>query len=543
MSVHEIFEMLTEMVRRGPDNVVAYGLGAFTVMVVFVSIHWLAKRPLRLRNERLQEENYLLQGDKATADYRLRALASDCEKLRAREQFLAGEVDELRQTQARLEVGIQIAQEEVKLLRDEQKTCFRENTELREARARLEAKLENACEERDALRKVRETLAVENDDLRQCNAKIEAALSNAQTEKEDLDDRLTAVAHERNAARENETELVRQVAELSEQVQRLADFDGRVWERPPTAVVPEFRPLVRRQVPIIALANLKGGVGKTTLTANLGAILAKQNHRVLLLDLDYQGSLTSLCLDGAEIHEIRRRRLFVDRLLGSRSPQFELFEQCSHRIEQLPDARLIAADEPLADEENRLMAQWLLEPDEHDVRFVLRSYLHSEAVRREYDYVLIDCPPRLTTACVGAIAAADFLLIPVLLDRTSTEAVPRQLRSLRKLKRAICPRLAVLGLVANRTHPRAQLISRESQVWESLAEPCEDCWGEPVYRFSSVIRQNAAFAEAARANSFAALYREMQPSFLDFANELRARIAEHEREGSPAVSPQPQAAP
>jgi len=543
VSVHEIFEMLTEMVRRGPDNVVAYGLGAFTVMVVFVSIHWLAKRPLRLRNERLQEENYLLQGDKATADYRLRALASDCEKLRAREQFLAGEVDELRQTQARLEVGIQIAQEEVKLLRDEQKTCFRENTELREARARLEAKLENACEERDALRKVRETLAVENDDLRQCNAKIEAALSNAQTEKEDLDDRLTAVAHERNAARENETELVRQVAELSEQVQRLADFDGRVWERPPTAVVPEFRPLERRQVPIIALANLKGGVGKTTLTANLGAILAKQNHRVLLLDLDYQGSLTSLCLDGAEIHEIRRRRLFVDRLLGSRSPQFELFEQCSHRIEQLPDARLIAADEPLADEENRLMAQWLLEPDEHDVRFVLRSYLHSEAVRREYDYVLIDCPPRLTTACVGAIAAADFLLIPVLLDRTSTEAVPRQLRSLRKLKRAICPRLAVLGLVANRTHPRAQLISRESQVWESLAEPCEDCWGEPVYRFSSVIRQNAAFAEAARANSFAALYREMQPSFLDFANELRARIAEHEREGSPAVSPQPQAAP
>jgi chromosome partitioning protein len=541
VGVPEVYEMLAELVRRGPGHVVTYGLGILTVALILLSIHWLAKRTLSRRVERLRDENDQLHGEKAAIEFKFQAARVENEKLLSDWQTLAEEADDLRQDKARLEVRLECAQEDNRELRSARHSSTRENVELREARARLEAQLESASEERKSLYREREALTAESGQLHQLNARLEAVLESTQRQGKHLRETLEALSDELEAYKVNEGDLTRQVSELSEQVQRLADFDGRVWERPPTVMVPEFRPLSKRQVPVIAIANLKGGVGKTTLTANLGAVLAQRNQRVLLVDLDYRGSLTSLCLTPAEIREIRRRRQFVDRLFQEHKVEPELLTQCSQRISQLSGLRLLAADEPLADVENRVMAQWLLNPNDQDARFLLRSYLHSEAVRYEYDCVLIDCPPRLTTACINAVAAADFLLMPVLLDRTSAEAVPRQLWSLRKLKRVMGSDLAVLGLVANRTHPRQQLISRESDVWESLAGPCEDRWGQPVYQFSTVIRQHAAFAEAARADGFAALYRDLQPMFFDFIEEIQTRIAEIERQGSSAVPPESQA--
>ncbi len=76
-------------------------------------------------------------------------------------------------------------------------------------------------------------------------------------------------------------------------------------------------------MPVIAVMNLKGGVGKTTLTANLGAMFSR-SKRVLLVDLDYQGSLTSMCLSPEPIEELRCRREFVHRLIENLEPQPEL---------------------------------------------------------------------------------------------------------------------------------------------------------------------------------------------------------------------------
>jgi cellulose biosynthesis protein BcsQ len=163
------------------------------------------------------------------------------------------------------------------------------------------------------------------------------------------------------------------------------------------------------------------------------------------------------------------------------------------------------------------------------VRHVLRSYLHTPTVWLDYDYVLLDCPPRLTTACINAFAAADFVLIPVIPDQTSAEAVPRQLRALKNLQGVLCPQLDVLGLVANRTSPREQLVQRERAIWDSLRPRCEDPWGKDIYAFRTLIRQKGAFGEAARANRFAAFYQDVEPMFRDLADELLRRIADHER--------------
>ena len=139
-------------------------------------------------------------------------------------------------------------------------------------------------------------------------------------------------------------------------------------------------------MPVIAVMNLKGGVGKTTLTANLGAMFSR-SKRVLLVDLDYQGSLTSMCLSPEPIEELRCRREFVHRLIENLEPQPELFVRCCHPVPGQSNLRLLAADEDLADVENRAMVRWLLNPENGDVRHILRAYLHDPSLTARYDYI------------------------------------------------------------------------------------------------------------------------------------------------------------
>ena len=534
--VSELIGRLVQWVGANPKPVVSYGLG----LVTFVLLYGLVRRPLLRRVDRLALENSELREARGAGEVKLRCAELEVESLRQAQRTLTEEADHLRRADAKLEARLEAVLSDHQELRAAHQAASDGNTSLREAKVRLETRLESTAEENQGLREARGRLTAQNDELHRSTMSVQSALEKLVTERGSLQEKSAALAEQLEASQESEEELGRQVSELSDQVQRLAAFDGKVWDKPPRTTVPEFVPLERRRVPIIAVANLKGGVGKTTLSANLGAILAKQGQRVLLIDLDYQGSLTSLCLAPGEIREIRRNQQFGDQLFEASRRDPEALVACSHPVTQLSGVRLVAADEPLADVETRIMAQWLVAPEQDDVRFVLRSCLHSPTLADEYDYVLMDCPPRMTTACINAFTCADFLLVPVLLDRTSTEAVPRQLALLRQLKRVICPELALLGIVANRTQERqGQLVIREQRVWESLPDTCKPCWGDPIYQFATRIRQHRAFAEAAAANEFAALHREVQPTFLDFAKELKARIAQHERQGSNAVSSQP----
>jgi cellulose biosynthesis protein BcsQ len=248
----------------------------------------------------------------------------------------------------------------------------------------------------------------------------------------------------------------------SGQLDSIAQSDGKLWLSSSSNQSVQFLPLSSRLAAIISVANLKGGVGKTTMTANLGAALAREGLRVLLLDLDYQSSLTSLCLSPSERNEVKRSHRYFNDLLANGGDLIKL-NQCVTLLQiETGSGQLYLApvDENFADIENQLIARWYSRLGGDDVRFRLRSALHSSQLREYYDVVLIDCPPRLTTGCINALAASDFVLIPVLLEEISTEAVPRLLSWLKKFQAHACEDLEVLGVVGNRAYPTRKLINR-----------------------------------------------------------------------------------
>jgi cellulose biosynthesis protein BcsQ len=137
------------------------------------------------------------------------------------------------------------------------------------------------------------------------------------------------------------------------------------------------------------------------------------------------------------------------------------------------------------------MAHWLMGVSGDDVRFRLRSALHDPAIAQEYDVVLLDCPPRLSTGCVNALAASDYALIPVMLESTSAEATPRLLRWLKNFQGTFCPELSILGVVANRVKMRLENPVQEQQVlWDSLKDQCRQTWGADLRFFDeAMVRQ------------------------------------------------------
>lgn len=324
--------------------------------------------------------------------------------------------------------------------------------------------------------------------------------------------------------------LKTQLQAAADHIQAIIDLEGRFWEKPPRDAAPAFRPLEPGQAPIIALVNLKGGVGKTTLTANLGATLWRHGYRTLLADLDNQGSLSALCLPDRQLHDVRLGDgKYVHHLFQAETPDGRA---TWNNLTHLGDTEgwLLAATEALADVEEHAKATWLLKPEMRDVRYDLRRALHDPMIQQRFDAILLDCPPRLSTACVNALACCDFVLMPVLLDKTSLDAVPRLLRWLRLLRgHGVCPELRILGVLANRTRFKEKLTGRESDRWSSLASKCRDAWGEPVHLFQRWIPDKARFAEAAETRKLAAFDDELAPIFKDLLTELKQRNAIHDR--------------
>jgi len=305
------------------------------------------------------------------------------------------------------------------------------------------------------------------------------------------------------------------------QMQALLEQDGMSWQQAPREAVPLFRPLAQRQAPIVAIMNLKGGVGKTTITANLVYALAQRGLRVLIVDLDHQGSASGLCLSAEQIAD--GGKLVNNVLDASAHPAQAAFENLQP-IEALPGCFCLAASPQLLPLEERLKAQWLLRRDGPDGRFVLRSALHDPQVQERFDWILIDCPPRPTAACVNALAAADFVVAPTILDKVSAESLPLMLGWLRVLKgNNVCPDLEVLGIIGNCTHWKNKLTNREKDVWERLQRLCGDAWTSPIEPFATFIPDKSTFGEAAERRVFAASLKDIRPIFADLANEFLQR--------------------
>jgi cellulose biosynthesis protein BcsQ len=335
---------------------------------------------------------------------------------------------------------------------------------------------------------------------------------------------LRAEAKEAEQARDR---VSSELAALQERMNVLESFDGKLWERDTVKDAPPFVPKTNRKTTLIAVINLKGGVGKTTLTANLGVAMAQKGHRVLMADLDFQGSLSRLCAGREELSHLTKKEATISRLLGDETGDPSCM---AHVIQSLKHASLvgkacdfIAADDSLAEAELKAQARWLISKNP-DARFLFRRAFHSPNILEHYDFVLFDCPPRLTTACVNALGCCDYLLVPVLLEQGSVETLPRTLKWLTDLPHVTRARL--LGLVANRVEMRSgKLVASQGTIYSYLPETVKRSGYDREAIFKAVVRNSRAkVEEAANYGRIAALDAEGLLLFSELACEVEEGV-------------------
>jgi chromosome partitioning protein len=179
---------------------------------------------------------------------------------------------------------------------------------------------------------------------------------------------------------------------------------------------------------IVAVANQKGGVAKTTTVVNLAAALAEIGDRVLVVDLDAQACATfSLGLDPEDLE-----RTASAALLGSDTPAGELIVPTSDGVDLLPAAiDLAGADRALAARRGR--------------EYVLREAL--SPVRESYDWILLDCSPSLGIITINALTAADAVLIPLQCETLSHRGVGQLMETIADVQRLTNPHLRIAGIL------------------------------------------------------------------------------------------------
>ena len=214
---------------------------------------------------------------------------------------------------------------------------------------------------------------------------------------------------------------------------------------------------------IIAVTNQKGGVGKTTSTANIGAGLARAGRRVVLVDLDPQANLTKgLGLVNAE-------KNVYGALLGEYS--LELYT--------LRDNLVLIADSPALSGFDKAKG------DELDREFLLKELL--EPIRVKCDYILLDCPPSLGLVTLNAYACAQALCIPLEAQLYATDGLEKVLELVRRMQRRLNPELTVGGIFFTR-YDKRKILRRET------AEELRTKYSNLV--LESVIRESVALGEA-----------------------------------------------
>lgn len=234
---------------------------------------------------------------------------------------------------------------------------------------------------------------------------------------------------------------------------------------------------------ILALANQKGGVGKTTTAINLGTALAAIGERVLLLDLDPQGNAST----GLGVDRRQRRASTYDLMTAERTLEQVVQETAVPNLWLAPSTLdLLGAEVELAAEKDRLTR--------------LRSALDRIAMLPEADrfgYVLIDCPPSLNLLTINALTAADAVLVPLQCEFFALEGLSQLIKTVDQVRSALNPRLAIQGVVLTMFDPRNNL---SGQVMADVRQ----FMGDKVY--DTVIPRNVRVSEAPSYGKPALLY-------------------------------------
>jgi chromosome partitioning protein len=219
---------------------------------------------------------------------------------------------------------------------------------------------------------------------------------------------------------------------------------------------------------VIAIANQKGGVGKTTTAVNLSASLAASEQKTLLVDSDPQGNATT-GLGFAK--DPFRRNLYHTLVMNEPVPSL-ILKTSVEGLDIIPsDKNLVGAAVELISTEGR--------------EFRLKQVL--EQVRQEYAYIIIDCPPSLDLLTINALAASDSVLVPVQCEYLALEGVSELLDTLMRIRRSVNQNLAIEGIVLTMYDDRTTLSHQ-------VAADLRSFFGSQV--FETVIPRNVRLAEA-----------------------------------------------
>lgn len=261
---------------------------------------------------------------------------------------------------------------------------------------------------------------------------------------------------------------------------------------------------------VIAVTNQKGGVGKTTTCVNLAASLSATKRRVLLVDMDPQGNATM----GSGVDKNGVELSGYDVLTKRAGPEKVIVSVENSGFDLLPaNGDLTAAEVELMNEIGR----------EHRLRLCLN------AIRENYDYILIDCPPSLNLLTVNALSAADTVLIPMQCEYYALEGLAALMNTVEQIQETVNPNLQVEGILRTMYDPRNSLTL-------DVSAQLSEYFGDKVYK--AVIPRNVRLAEAPSYGLPALKYDRASKgavAYLALAGEMVRRHSSQKAAGSVAV--------